>query len=84
MKVGRLLTGMLAALALFSFAACSPPAEDGFVRSDTVRVTFVDNGQYEVSGKGAEGNTFSVKRGKDLTVTVTPKEGLFLSTADYA
>ena len=84
MKVGRLLTGMLAALALFSFAACSPPAEDGFVRSDTVRVTFVDNGQYEVSGKGAEGNTFSVKRGEDLTVTVTPKEGLFLSRADYA
>lgn len=84
MKVGCLLTGMLAALALLSFAACSPPAEDGFVRSDTVRVTFVDNGQYEVSGKGAEGNTFSVKRGEDLTVTVTPKEGLFLSKSDYA
>ena len=64
---------MIAALALLSLSACSLPAEDTFLRSDTVRVTFVDNGQYQIAG----GNTFSVKKGEDLTVAVMPEDGLF-------
>ena len=71
---------MIAALALLSLSACSLPAEDTFLHSDTVRVTFVDNGQYQIAG----GNTFSVKKGEDLTVTVMPEDGLFLSKSDYA
>ena len=75
---------MIAALSLLSLAACSVPAEDTFERGDTVRVTFVDDGRYRVEGGEGSGNTFSVKTGEDLTVTVTPEEGLFLSDADYA
>ena len=83
MKFRRSLTCMLAALALFSLSACSAPAEDTFVRGDTVRVTFVDNGLYRIAGGEAGSNTFSVKKGEDLTVTVTPEDGLFLSRTDY-
>ena len=84
MRASRSLACMIAALSLLSLAACSVPAEDTFERGDTVRVTFVDDGRYRVEGGEGSGNTFSVKTGEDLTVTVTPEEGLFLSDADYA
>ena len=75
-----LCLGMTAAMALLAFSACSVREEDPFVRSDAVRVTFVDDGQYHIAG----GNTFSVPKGEDLTVTVTPSEGLYLRKSDYA
>ena len=75
-----LCLGMTAAMALLAFSACSVREEAPFVRSDAVRVTFVDDGQYHIAG----GNTFSVPKGEDLTVTVMPEDGLFLNKSDYA
>lgn len=55
-----------------AFAFCLFLTRRGHIlRSDTVRVTFVDNGQYQIAG----GNTFSVKKGEDLTVAVMPEDG---------
>lgn len=71
---------MTAAMALLAFSACFVREEDPFVRGDAVRVTFVDDGRYHIAG----GNTFSVPKGEDLTVTVTPSEGLYLRRSDYA
>lgn len=75
-----LCLGMTAAMALLAFSACFVREEDPFVRGDAVRVTFVDDGRYHIAG----GNTFSVPKGEDLTVTVTPSEGLYLRRSDYA
>lgn len=85
MKGERVITTIIFAfLILLIFPACSavvvPPA---YEHDDRVKVTFVDNGLFRVYGENAVGNTFFVKKGEDLTVTVDPDDGLFLSASDY-
>lgn len=75
---------IIAALTALAFSACSAPAASAYERSDTVKITFVDNGHFRVRDGNAEGNTFFVKTGEDLTVTVEPDDGWFLSSSDYA
>lgn len=82
MKIKRIVPCIVSALILLLFSACSSAAPD-YRENDTVKVTFVDNGLYGVSGENADGNTFSIKAGEDLTVTVEPRDGWFLRQSDY-
>ena len=74
MKIRHIITCVISVLVLMLFSACSPEGSD-YRKSETVKVTFVDNGLYRVSGENADGNTFFVKTGEDLTVTVEPLDG---------
>ena len=83
MKIRHIITCVISVLVLMLFSACSPEGSD-YRKSETVKVTFVDNGLYRVSGENADGNTFFVKTGEDLTVTVEPLDGWFLRKSDYS
>ena len=84
MKAVRTIAYILSAAALVACSACSGPQQPAYQPSDTVKVTFVDNGLYRVKGGVQGGNTFFVKKGEDLTVAIEPDDGLFLSETDYA